>query len=135
MIPRAMNSLDFVEAVMALEGVLGIEITDSDAERFGSPREVVDCLERCLSSQRPSKQAAALIKGLAKTQNNERLAEGLDGPWRREQIAAGVREVFRVDDVDDWSDPPDPDPSVRSPLNPKPHPRSGAARVFPHEQQ
>jgi len=130
-----MDSLDFVEAVMVLEEVLGIEISDGEAEHFGSQREVVDCLERCLSSQHPSKQAAAVIKGLAKTQSNPRLAEGLDGPWRREQIAAVVREVFRVHDMDDWSDPPDPDPSVRSPLNPKPHPRSGDARVFPLEEQ
>jgi acyl carrier protein len=53
-----MDSLDFVEAVMVLEEVLGIEIPDDEAEHFGSPREVVDCLERCLSSERPGKQAA-----------------------------------------------------------------------------
>jgi Phosphopantetheine attachment site len=127
------DSLDFVEAVMVLEEVLGIEIPDAEAEHFGSPRETVDCLERYLSSQRPNKQAATLIKRLAKTQNNPPLAEGLDGPWRREQIAAVVREVFRVHD--DWSDPTDPDASVPVPLNPKPHPRSGAATVVPHEQQ
>jgi hypothetical protein len=124
-------SLDFVEAVMVLEDVLGIEIPDGEAEHFGSPREIVEGLERCLSSQRPHKQAAALIKRLAKTQNNPLLADGLDGPWRREQIAAVVREVFGVHD--DWSDPTDPDASVRAPLDPKPPPRSGAARVFPHE--
>jgi hypothetical protein len=132
MIPRAMDSLDFVEAVMVLEEVLGIEIPDGEAEHFGSPREIVDCLDRCLSSQRPNNKAAALIKRLAKTQNNPPLADGLDGPWRREQIAAVVREIFRVHD--DWPDPTDPDASVRAPLDPKPHPRSGAARVFPHEQ-
>lgn len=130
-----MDSLDFVEAVMVLEEVLGIEIPDGEAEQFGSPREVVDCLERRLSTQRPSKQAAAVIEGLAKGQNNPRLAEGLDSRWRREQIAAVVREILRVHDSDDWSDPPDPNASVRSPLNPKPGPRSGAARVLPLEEQ
>jgi hypothetical protein len=133
MIPRAMDSLDFVEAVMVLEEILGIEIPASKAEHFGSPREIVDCLEHCLSGQCPSKQAAALIKGLAKAENSPALAEALDGRWRREQIAAVVREVFRVHD--DGSDPSDPDASVRAPLNPKPHSRSGAARVFPHEEQ
>src|ERR1700693_4582277 len=103
-----MDSLDFVEAVMVLEEVLEIEIPDDQAEHFGSPREVVDCLERCLSGQRPGKQAAAAIKGLANSQNNPQLAEGLDGPWRREQIAAVVREIFRFHDLDNWSDPPDP---------------------------
>lgn len=77
MIPKAVDSLDFVEAVMVLEEVLGIEIPDAEAEHFGSPRETVDCLERYLSSQRPNKQAATLIKRLAKTQNNPPLAEGL----------------------------------------------------------
>jgi hypothetical protein len=134
MIPRATDSLDFVEAVMVLEEVLGVEIPGDEAEHFGSPREIVDCLERCLATQSPSKQAAGVIKGLAKSQNNPRLAEGLDSPWRREQIAAVVREIFRVHDSDDWSDPPGPDASVRSPLSPKPHPRSGAARVLPHEE-
>jgi hypothetical protein len=131
MISRPMDSLDFVEAVMALEEVLGIEIPGDEADHCGTPREIVDCLESCLSGQCPKKQAAALIKRVAKTQSNPPLAEGLDGPWRREQIAAVVREIFRAQD--DWSDPTDPNASVRAPLNPKPHPRSGAARVFPHE--
>jgi hypothetical protein len=133
MISRAKDSLDFVEAVMVLEEVLGIEIPDGEAERFGSPRETVDCLQRCLSRQGPNKQATVLIKRLAKTQNNPALAEDLDGPWRREQIAAVVQEIFRVHD--DWSDPTDPDAPVRAPLNPKLHPRSGAATVFPDKQQ
>jgi hypothetical protein len=95
MIPGAMDSLDFVEAVMVLEEVLGIEIPTDDAEQRGSPREMVDWLEQHLSNSRPTKQAAELLKGLAKSQNNPELAEGLQGVWRREQIAAIVRELFR----------------------------------------
>jgi len=55
----------------------------------------VDWLELHLSKQRPSKRAAALLKKLAKAHNNPELAEGLEGTWRREQIAAIVREIFR----------------------------------------
>ena len=95
MIPKAMDSLDFVEAVMVLEEVLGIEISADDAEQSGSPREMVDLLERHLSNQRPTKKAAELLRGLAKSQNNPELAEDLDGAWRREQIAAIIRELFR----------------------------------------
>ena len=95
MIPKAMDSLDVVEAVMLIEEVLGIEIPDSDAEGFGSPREMVDWLEGHLSNQRPSKQAADLLRKLAKAHDIPELAEGLEGTWRREQIAAIVREVFR----------------------------------------
>ena len=95
MIPRAMDSLDFVEAAMALEEVLDIEIPAHDAEQCGTPREMVDLLEHHLSNQRPTKKAAELLRGLAKSQNNPELAEGLDVAWRREQIAAIIRELFR----------------------------------------
>lgn len=95
MIPEAMDSLDFVEAVMVLQEVLGIEIPADDAEQSGSPREMVDLLEHHLSNQRPTKKAGELLRGLAKSQDNPELAEGLDGVWRREQIAAIIRELFR----------------------------------------
>ena len=90
-----MDSLDLVEAVMLIDEVLGTDIPDNDAENFGSPHEMVDWLEIHLSNQRPSKEAAALLKKLAKVHNNPELAEGLEGTWRREQIAAIVREIFR----------------------------------------
>jgi acyl carrier protein len=95
MIPKAVDSLDLIEAVMLIEEILGTEIPDSDAESFGSPREMVDWLERHLSNQRPNKEATAVLKKLAKAHNNPELAEGLEGTWRREQIAAIVREIFR----------------------------------------
>jgi acyl carrier protein len=95
MIPKAMDSLDLVEAVMLIEEILGTEIPDSYAQSFGSPREMVDWLERHLSNQRPNKEAAAVLRKLAKAHNNPELAEGLEGTWRREQIAAIVPEIFR----------------------------------------
>jgi hypothetical protein len=95
MIPKAMDSLDLVEAVMLIEEILGTEIPDSDTESFGSPREMVDWLQRHLSNRRPNKEAAAVLRRLAKAHNNPELAEGLEGTWRREQIAAIVREIFR----------------------------------------
>jgi hypothetical protein len=52
------------------------------------------CSEPRLSNQQPSKGAAALLKKLAKAHNKPELAEGLEGTWRREQIAAIVREMF-----------------------------------------
>jgi len=95
MIPKAMDSLDLVEAVMLIEEVLGSEIPDSDAENVGSPREMVDWLELHLSNQRPNQEAAAMLRRLAKAHNNPELTEGLEGRWRREQIAAIVREILR----------------------------------------
>jgi len=75
--PKAVDSLDLVEAVMLIEEVLETEIPDGDAKNFGSPQEVVDWLELHLSNQRPNKQAAALLTKLAKAHENPRLAEGL----------------------------------------------------------
>jgi hypothetical protein len=56
---------------------------------FGGPQEMVDWLELYLSNQRLNKEAAALLRKLAKDHNKPELAEGL------EQIAAIVREIFR----------------------------------------
>ena len=90
-----MNSLDTVEAVMVFEEAFGVDLPVSEAGDFESPQDMVDWLEVHLSNERPNKQAAALLRKLAKDQNNPELAEGLEGTWRREQIAAIVREIFR----------------------------------------
>ena len=95
MIPKAMDSLDFVEAVILIEEIFGTDLPDHDVEGFGSPREMVDWLEPHLSNRRPNKEAAAFLRKLAKTQNRPELAEGLEGTWRREQIAAIIREILR----------------------------------------
>lgn len=95
MIPGGMDNFDPVEAVMALEEVLEIEIPDDEAELCGSPREMVDVLERHLSNQRPTKGAAECLRSIAKSRNNPELADGLDCAWWREQIAAIIREMFR----------------------------------------
>jgi len=95
MTPRSMDSLDTVEMVMWMEEFFGTEIPDDEAEGFGSPSEIVDSLERRLSNQRPNKQAAAMLRKLAKVQGRSELAEGLEGTWRREQIVAIVRELFK----------------------------------------
>jgi acyl carrier protein len=40
------NSLEMVELVMALEKAHGIEISDEDAEKFRTIRDVIDYIER-----------------------------------------------------------------------------------------
>ena len=49
----AIDSLDMVELVMALEELFEIEIPDREAETFGSPREIVNSLEVRLANRRP----------------------------------------------------------------------------------
>lgn len=134
MIRGEMSSIDFVEVVMAIEEGLEIEIPDVDAVAFGGPRDIVDWLEPRLIGKRINQQTALLLENLARQQGTLELAGTLGGTWRREQITAVVQEILRVHALDDWSDPADPDASVRVPLKPKPHPRSGAASVFPKEQ-
>lgn len=55
----------------------------------------MDRLDLTFSNQRPNKAAAALLRKIAKDRQQPELAEGLEGTWRREQIAAVVREIFR----------------------------------------
>jgi acyl carrier protein len=91
---KSMDSLDAVEIVMVFEEIFETELPVNDAESLGGPTEVVDWLELRLSNQRPNKQAVALLKKLANAQQNPELAEGLEGTWRREQIAAIIREIL-----------------------------------------
>jgi len=121
-----MDSPNFVEMVMLFEEVFGTNIPD-DTETLSNPRAMVDWLEPLLSNWGPGKQAAALLRKLAKAQQRPELAEGLDRAWRREQIAAVIREIFRHSSPDDSSGSTDPHSSVRAPLKPKPHLRSGGA--------
>ncbi|HST12547.1 MAG TPA: hypothetical protein VLL05_19385 [Terriglobales bacterium] len=102
MAPRAIDSLDMIEIVMAVEEVFEVDIPDADAGSFGNPRGILDWFEARLSNQRPNKVARALLRKLAHDQQSPELAEGLDGTWRREQIAAIVREIFRG--ILCWSD-------------------------------
>jgi hypothetical protein len=95
MSPGPINSLDLVEMVMAFEEAFDVEIPNDVLEHFGSPSEIVDRLDRILSNQRPNKAAKAWLRKLAREQQRPDLAEGLEGTWRREQIAAIVREMLR----------------------------------------
>lgn len=95
MIPKAMDSLDVVEMVLFVEELFETNIRDQEAESFGSPAEIVDWLELHVSNQRPGKHAIAFLKGLAEAHQNPELAEGLEQPWRREQIAAIIRQIVQ----------------------------------------
>ena len=74
MTPKSMDSLDVVEMVMMFEEFFDTEIPDHEAERWGSPSEIVDSLERQLSNQRPNKQAASILRKLAKKQQQHQIS-------------------------------------------------------------
>ena len=92
---KAMNSLDLVEALMSFEEIFGPDLPDTESEAFETSEEMLDWLEQHFSNRRPSKEAAKLLKKLAKKRNEPMLAEGVDGTWRREQIEAVVQEILR----------------------------------------
>jgi hypothetical protein len=93
--PIGMDSLDTVEIVMTFEDVFGVDLPNPSPETFRSPDELVDWLEVPFANERPNKAAQEWLRKLATEQQRPELADGLDGPWRREQIDAIVREVFR----------------------------------------
>jgi hypothetical protein len=96
-IPRELDSLEVVDKVMAFEEILeifGSNAFEDSAHPFNSERELVDHLELRVGYRRPGQKAATLLRKLAKAQRNPELAEGLDGTWRREQIADIIREIF-----------------------------------------
>jgi hypothetical protein len=90
-----MNSIDTVEAVMVFEEVFAVEVPVHEAKSLNGPTELIDWLELRLSNERPNRQATLLLRNLAVAHNNPDLAEGLGGTWRREQIEAIIREIFR----------------------------------------
>ena len=93
--PPGTDSLDTIELVMAIEEAFEVELPEADERTVGGPGELVDWLEAHLGSRRPNKTARALLRKLAHDQQRPELAEGLERPWRREQISAIVREIFR----------------------------------------
>ncbi len=93
--PDTTDSLDTIEKMMAFEEAFEVHLPDTGPEALSGPNELVDWLEVSISNQRPNKAARALLRKLAKDQQSPELARGLDGPWRREQIAAIVREICR----------------------------------------
>ena len=90
--PR-LDSLDTVEMVMLMEELFQIAIPDANAEEFGSFREIVDYLDAALNGKTPNKRADGMLRHLAKTLDWPELIPRKGEPWRRDQIAAIVREI------------------------------------------
>ncbi len=135
MIRDEFSSIDLVEVIMAIEESFAVEIPDHDAEAIRGPREIVNWLIVHLAGKAMSDGAALQLENLSRQRRMPHLMQNLDRTWQPDQINAIVREILRVHGMDDWSDPSDPDTSVRAPLNPRPHLQSGRASVVPDEQQ
>ena len=135
MIRDEFSSIDLVEVIMAIEESCEVEIPDHDAEAIRGPREIVNWLIVHLAGKAMSDGAVLQLENLSRRRRMPHLMQNLDRTWQPDQINAIVREILRVHGMDDWSDPSDPDTSVRAPLNPRPHLQSGRASVVPDEQQ
>jgi|HubBroStandDraft_2_1064218.scaffolds.fasta_scaffold124442_2 hypothetical protein len=135
MIRDELSSIDLVELIMAIEESFEIEIPDQDAEAISGPREIVNWLTVHLAGKAMSDGAVLQLENLARQRRMPHLMQNFNRTWQPEQINAIVREILRVHGMDDWSDPLDPDISVRAPLKPRPHLQSGRASAVPDEQQ
>ena len=135
MIRDELSSIDLVEVIMAIEESFEVEIPDHDAEAISGPREIVNWLTVHLAGKAMSDGTVLQLENLARKRRMPHLMQNLNRTWQPEQINAIVREILRVHGMDDWSDPPDPDTSVRAPLKPRPHLPSGRASAVPDEQQ
>ncbi|MBZ5667155.1 MAG: hypothetical protein LAO30_21445 [Acidobacteriia bacterium] len=89
-----MNNAD-LDLVMFVENIFDTHIPDDEEATFGGPVEMEQWLQVHLSKQRPKKDAAALLRMLAKARERPELAEGLDKTWRREQISVLITGIFR----------------------------------------
>lgn len=109
------NLSKVLEQIVLTEELFGTNF-HAELESF-APREIVDWLVVRLQGWGPNTRAAALLKELARSRSNPRLADGLHDAWRREQIAAIVSEIWDTDRSVGGSEAPVP---VR-----KPRPKSG----------
>jgi hypothetical protein len=94
MISESMDGGD-VDFVMFCENIFDLHIPDDDAKHLASPLGIQEWLVQHLSNQRPTQDAAELLRMLAESQQRPELAEGLGGSWQREQISALVWDIFR----------------------------------------
>lgn len=97
-IPRPMDSLDQIEMLMVVEQLFGVSIPSKDAEQFASPRDIVDWLDTHLANKKPNSKGIAFLQGLANLYERPAFIENLDGPWRRELIAAIIRALYSDED-------------------------------------
>ena len=134
MIRDEFSSIDLVEVIMAIEESFEVEIPDHDAEAISGPREIANWLTVHLAGRAMSDGAALQLENVARRRQLPHLMQNFNRTWQPEHINAIVREILRVHGLDDWSDPPDPDTSVRAPLKPRPHLQSGRASIVPDEQ-
>jgi len=91
----AIDSLDMVELVMVSEEFFEVEYLSAKAETFGSSREIVDSLEALLANCRPNKKAVEMLLRIAKKEDRPELVGDVNGLWRRDQIAAIIRTIFK----------------------------------------
>jgi hypothetical protein len=88
-----MDSLDSVEVLIAIEEAVGVNIPDADAEAMATPRHVVEWLLPRIGNAAPNQIASLLLKKVSARENRSELTDALTEPWRREQVAAVVREI------------------------------------------
>jgi acyl carrier protein len=78
----AMDSLDSVEVLIAIEEAFDVTISDADAEAMTAPRDVIDWLLSRVRGKEPNQKAKRYLQ--------EQFVE----VWEREQVSAVVRAII-----------------------------------------
>ena len=84
----------FVEHRLTIEEAFDITISDQDAEAIQTPHDLIEWLLPQVTDLPPNIVAARKLKAMSVRDNRGDLLVKPNEPWRREQVAAIVREII-----------------------------------------
>jgi hypothetical protein len=83
-----------MDHLLTIEEAFDITISDEDTETIQTPRDLIEWLLPRACHRVPKKIAARKLKAISVRENRADLVAESNQPWRREQVAAIVREII-----------------------------------------
>jgi len=91
---KAMDSLDSVEVVIAIEETFDVTISDRDAEAMQTPRSVINWLLPRVQGHVPNDVARRCLLKLSERDSRTDLLKDIGEPWSAEQVIAVLRDII-----------------------------------------
>ncbi|HWR16688.1 MAG TPA: phosphopantetheine-binding protein [Terriglobales bacterium] len=91
---KAMDSLDAVEVVMAIEETFDVTIPDGDVEAMQTPRSVSNWLLPRVEVHAPNKSARRCLLKISMRDSRPDLVKDVGEPWNQEQVIAVLRNII-----------------------------------------